>query len=60
MIAGSGRAFCAGGDLTAARKLAEMDPPRGQQFLLDFAALLDSLQNFPKPRVTPAHDTDAA
>jgi hypothetical protein len=60
VIAGSGRAFCAGGDLTAARKLAGMDPPRGQQFLLDFAALLDSLQNFPKPRVTPAHDTDAA
>jgi hypothetical protein len=58
VITGSGRAFWAGGDLTATRERAEMDPPGGQQFLIDFAALLDSLQNFPKPRVTPAHDTD--
>ncbi|HXA91074.1 MAG TPA: enoyl-CoA hydratase/isomerase family protein [Mycobacterium sp.] len=37
VITGSGRAFCAGGDLTVARELAEMDPPCGQQFLIDFA-----------------------
>jgi enoyl-CoA hydratase len=49
VITGSGRAFCAGGDLTAARALAEMEPPGGQQFLADFGAVLNSLQEFPKP-----------
>jgi enoyl-CoA hydratase len=49
VITGSGRAFCAGGDLRAARELAEMNPPGGQQFLIDFAAVLNSLQEFPKP-----------
>jgi enoyl-CoA hydratase len=44
VIRGSGRAFCAGGDLTAARELAEMDPAGGQQLLIDFAAVLDSLR----------------
>jgi enoyl-CoA hydratase len=49
VITGIGRAFCAGGDLTAARALTEMEPPGGQQFLADFGAVLNSLQEFPKP-----------
>jgi enoyl-CoA hydratase/carnithine racemase len=49
VITGSGRAFCAGGDLTVARELAEMDPPCGQQFLIDFAA----------GRLAPRRRTDA-
>ena len=28
------------------------------EILIDLAAVLDSLQNFPKPRVTPTRDTD--
>jgi enoyl-CoA hydratase len=60
VITGSGRAFCAGGDLKAVRELAEMDPPRGQQFLIDFAAVLDSLQNLPKPVIAAVNGLTVA
>jgi enoyl-CoA hydratase len=49
VITGSGRAFCAGGDLKAIREMADTDPRGNQGFLLDVGSVLESLERFPKP-----------
>ena len=49
VLTGTGRAFCAGGDLKAIRELADTDTRGSQGFLLDVGRVLESLERFPKP-----------
>src|SRR5271168_4553562 len=49
VLTGTGRAFCAGGDLKAIRELADTDPRGSQGFLLDVGQVFDSIERLPKP-----------
>ena len=55
VLAGRGKAFCAGGDLSWMRKAKEMSPEEAVADSLKLAQLLQSLYQSPKPTVACVH-----
>lgn len=55
ILKGSGKAWCAGGDLEELLELTQGGPDRRRAYLMDFKAMIDTVRHISKPVIASVH-----